>query len=49
MWLMITLVLAVIALVLAAIAQIRAQGHDLVAWAVIALALIPLLAGVAEL
>lgn len=41
------LVLAIIALVLAAIDQYRAQGRSLIAWAVIALALIPLLGALA--
>lgn len=34
---------AVVALILAVIAQVRAHGADLVAWAVIALAIIPAL------
>jgi drug/metabolite transporter superfamily protein YnfA len=46
---MISLILAIVALVLFAIAQIQANGRSLVAWGGIALALIPLLAGMAEL
>lgn len=37
------LALAIVALVLAGIDEIRAHGQDLTSWAVIALALIPVL------
>jgi hypothetical protein len=40
------LVLAVVALILAIIEQVRAQGQSLLAWAVIALAAIHVIGGV---
>ena len=43
---LVTIVLGVLALVLAGIEQFQAQGRSLLAWAVIALALIVLISGV---
>lgn len=44
---MLELLVGAVAFVLAGIEQIRAQGQSLLAWAVMALALIPLLQAVA--